>query len=83
MHCNPLNRLILPGWLQDLQQQLVHPAVLKLQLFRNAEVAKSQAAVALDLQWENKGTNKTFKVHKPNETIEIMKHVYSQVGFKN
>lgn len=49
VHSNPLNGLVLSGWLQDFQQQLVDPAVLKLQLLRNAEVAKSQAAVPLDL----------------------------------
>lgn len=49
VHSNPLDRLVLPRWLQDFQQQLVDPTILKLQLFRNTEVAQSQAAVTLDL----------------------------------
>lgn len=49
MHSNSLDGLILPGWLQDFQQQLVDPTVLELQLLWNTEVAQSQAAVPLDL----------------------------------
>lgn len=49
VNSDSLNGLILPGWLQDFQQQLVDPTVLELQLLRNTEVAQSQAAVPLDL----------------------------------
>lgn len=50
---DPLDGLVLPGRLQDLQQQLVDPAVLELQLLWDAEVAQRQAAVSLDLQREH------------------------------
>lgn len=30
VHSNSLDGLILPGWLQDFQQQLVDPTVLEL-----------------------------------------------------
>lgn len=50
MHSDPLDGLVLPGRFQDLQQQLVDPAVLELQLLRDAEVTERQAAVPLDLQ---------------------------------
>lgn len=58
VHSNSLDGLILPGWLQDFQQQLVDPTVLELQLLWNTEVTQSQAAVPLDLNWgreENTG----------------------------
>jgi len=51
VHRDPLDGLVLPGRLQDLQQQLVDPTVLELQLLWNAEVTQSQAAVPLDLVW--------------------------------
>lgn len=47
---DPLDGLVLAGRLQDLQQQLVDPAVLELQLLGDVEVTQSQAAVPLDLQ---------------------------------
>lgn len=50
VHGDPLDGLVLPGRFQDLQQQLVDPTVLELQLLWNTEVAQSQAAVALDLE---------------------------------
>lgn len=49
VYSDSLNGLILPGWLQDFQQQLVDPTVLKLQLLWNTEVTQRQAAVPLDL----------------------------------
>ena len=49
VHSDSLDGLVLPGWLQDLQQQLVDPTVLELQLLWNTEVTQSQAAVPLDL----------------------------------
>lgn len=53
-----LDGLVLPGRLQDLQQQLVDPAVLELQLLWDAEVTQSQAAVPLDLiRGDTGGTN--------------------------
>lgn len=51
MNSDSLNRLILSGWLQDFEQQLVDPTVLKLQLLWDTEVAQSQAAVSLDLAY--------------------------------
>lgn len=51
---DPLDGLVLPCWLQDLQQQLVDPGVLELQLLRDTEVAQSQAAVPLDLDQDRK-----------------------------
>lgn len=47
---DPLDGLVLPGRLQDLQQQLVDTPVLELQLLWDAEVTQSQAAVPLDLE---------------------------------
>lgn len=49
VHSNSLDGLILSGWLQDFQQQLVDPTILELQLLWNTEVTQSQAAVPLDL----------------------------------
>lgn len=49
VHGDALDGLVLPGRLQDLQQQQVDPAVLELQLLRDAEVTQCQAAVPLDL----------------------------------
>lgn len=50
VHGDPLDGLVLPGWFQDLQQQLIDPAVLEFQLLWNTEVAQRQAAVPLDLE---------------------------------
>lgn len=50
VHSNSLDRLVLPSWLQDLQQELVDSTVLKLQLLWDAEVTQSQAAVSLNLR---------------------------------
>lgn len=55
VHSNPLNRLILPCWLKDFQQQLVDTTVLELQLLWDAEVTQSQAAVPLNLMWGQGG----------------------------
>lgn len=60
VHSNSLDGLILPGWLQDFQQQLVDPTVLELQLLWNTEVTQSQAAVPLDLVWGRKGNTGRF-----------------------
>lgn len=49
VHSDPLDGLVLPGRLQDLQQQLVDPTVLELQLLWDAEVTQGQAAVPLNL----------------------------------
>lgn len=64
MHSNSLDGLILPGWLQDFQQQLVDPTVLELQLLWNTEVTQSQAAVPLDLVWDKEGDTGRFTESK-------------------
>lgn len=49
VHSDALDGLILPALVEDVQQQLVDPAVLELQFLRNAEVAQCQAAITLYL----------------------------------
>lgn len=49
VHGDALDRLVLPSGVEDAEQELVDPAVLELQLLRDAEVAEGQAAVPLDL----------------------------------
>lgn len=49
VHGDALDGLVLPALVEDVQQQLVHSAVLELQLLRNAEVTQGQAAVPLHL----------------------------------
>lgn len=56
VNSDSLDGLILPGRLQDFQQQLVDTTVLELQLLWNTEVTQSQAAVPLDLVWGTEGT---------------------------
>lgn len=56
MNSDSLDGLILSGWLQDFQEQLVDPTVLEFQLLWNTEVTQSQAAVPLDLVWGTEGT---------------------------
>lgn len=52
VHGDALDGLVLPGRLQDLQQQQVDPAVLELQLLGDAEVTQCQATVPLNLAGE-------------------------------
>lgn len=49
VHGDALDGLVLPALVENVQQQLVHTAVLELQLLRNAEVTQCQAAVPLYL----------------------------------
>lgn len=55
VHSDALDRLVLPRGVEDVEKQLIDPAVLELQLFRDAEVAQCQATVALHLVGEHKG----------------------------
>lgn len=78
VHSNPLNRLVLPGWLQDFQQQLVDPTVLELQLFGNTEVAQSQAAVTLDLGCSKQTKEKDIYEFKLKFSLLQVKQVEEQ-----
>lgn len=62
VHGDALDRLVLPGGVENAEQELVDPAVLEFQLLRNAEVAEGQAAVPLDLgqdgdKWSKSGVS--------------------------
>lgn len=52
---DPLDGLVLPRGVQDVQEQFVDAAVLELQLFRDAEVAQGEAAVPLHLEVKGEG----------------------------
>lgn len=64
VHGDSLDGLILPGRLQDLQQQLIDAAVLELELLWDAEVAQSQAAVPLDLVRKQELTDSQIKCNR-------------------
>lgn len=49
VHSDTLDRLVLAGGAEDAEQELVHAAVLELQLLGDAEVAEGQTAVPLHL----------------------------------
>lgn len=49
VHSNALDRLVLAGGAEDAEQELVHAAILELQLLGDAEVAEGQTAVPLHL----------------------------------
>lgn len=49
VHSDALDGLVLPALVENVQQQLVHAAVLELQLLGNAEVTQCQTAVPLYL----------------------------------
>lgn len=67
VHSDALDGLVLPALVEDVEQQLVHAAVLELQLLGNAEVTQSQAAVPLHLgQKEANSGPSGYKSIDPN-----------------
>lgn len=69
VNCDSLDRLILSGWLQDFQQQLVNTTILELKLLWYTEVTQSQAAVPLDLV---RGKERTHGVTETGTQTEQM-----------
>lgn len=66
VHSDALDGLILPALVENVQQQLVHSAVLELQLLGNAEVTQCQAAVPLYLGQKEANTGPSgYKITDP------------------
>lgn len=55
VHGDALDGLVLPCGVEDAEQELIHAAVLELQLLGDAEVAEGQAAVPLHLRGTGPG----------------------------
>lgn len=61
VHGDALDGLVLPRRVEDVEEQLVDPTVLELQLFRDAEVAQREATVPLDLAGGSEGKQRDGK----------------------